>query len=91
MQKFQLITKRVCGKIETFSMSVRGIQDTRQIVDGMTKDKENNNKKGGFLNIRQKTTHEKSYLTLINEPTTSFVRHQCNGPMNIKVDYILMK
>ena len=26
---------------------IRGIQDTRQIVDGQTTDKENNDKKGG--------------------------------------------
>ena len=26
---------------------IRGIQDTRQIVDGKTNDKENNDKKGG--------------------------------------------
>ena len=34
---------------------IRGIQDTRQIVDGKTHDKENKDKKGGsrFLNIRQ--------------------------------------
>ena len=34
---------------------IRGIQDTRQIVDGKTNDIENNDKKGGsrFLNIRQ--------------------------------------
>ena len=34
---------------------IRGIQDTRQIVDGKTNDKENNDKKGGFrfLKIRQ--------------------------------------
>ena len=34
---------------------IHGIQDTRQIVDGKTNDKENIDKKGGsrFLNIRQ--------------------------------------
>ena len=34
---------------------MRGIQDNRQIVDGKTNDKENNDEKGGFryLNIRQ--------------------------------------
>ena len=36
---------------------IRGIQDTRQIVDGKTNDIENNDKKGGSkvqtLNIRQ--------------------------------------
>ena len=53
---------------------IRGIQDTRQIVDGKTNDKENNDKKGRsrFLNIR----HEKSNLTLINKPSASSVRHQ---------------
>ena len=36
-------------------IGIRGIQDTRQIVDGKTNDIENNNKKGGsrFLDIRQ--------------------------------------
>ena len=34
---------------------IHGIQDTRQIVDSATNDKENNDKKGGvrFLNMRQ--------------------------------------
>ena len=34
---------------------IRGIQDTRQIVDGKTNDKVINDKKGGsrFLNIRR--------------------------------------
>ena len=34
---------------------IRGIQDTRQIVDGKTNNKENDDKKGGsrFLNVRQ--------------------------------------
>ena len=34
---------------------IRGIQDTRQNVDGKTNDKENNDKKGGswYINIRQ--------------------------------------
>ena len=38
-------------------IGIRGIQDTRQIVDGKTNDIENNDKKGGSkvqtLNIRQ--------------------------------------
>ena len=31
----------------TWLHGIHGIQDTRQIVDGKTNDKENNNKKGG--------------------------------------------
>ena len=55
---------------------IRGIQDTRQIVDGKTNDKENNAKK---------------VSSDFNKPSTSSLRHQCNGPISIKFDYKLIK
>ena len=59
---------------------MRGIQDTRQIVDSNTNDIENNDKKGGsrFHNIRQlmKKKIDKFYV---------------NGPTDIKFYYKLMK
>ena len=65
---------------------IRGIQDTRQIVEGKTNDKEDNNKKGGFrfLNIRQLMkkqfdTHQQAKYQL------------CKKPMDIKFDFTLMK
>ena len=36
-----------CGYAGVHKTGIRGIQDTRQIVDGKTNDSENNNKKGG--------------------------------------------
>ena len=55
---------------------IRGIKDTRQIVDRKTNDIENSDKKVG-PNPLHKTTHEKSNceLTLINKPSISSVRH----------------
>ena len=54
------ITRRTTGAQGSggsglYKTGIRGIQDTRQIVDGKTNDIDNNDKKDGarFINIRQ--------------------------------------
>ena len=70
--------KRITTQSGLHKTGIRGIQDTRQIVDGKTNEIENSDKKGGSkvqtLNIRQ--LMKKSNLTPINKPNTSSVRYQ---------------